>query len=211
MASFKKCRATVPPRSRKTPELIPEVSSKADFGAVPPAEGWEHIVFREDHYISVHRSVFIFAVVYRCFMHLETPRMFMTCEYSRNNWSALLQFFLQLVPPILMDYATWGRDDRYFTILPLLFAFSRVDFLGLALETATMTFSRPVGPREPTSALLCNHEMHIFTNVIGLQQMLNGNRVVGDQCVTIQPQEPVWWIIPGQNVQGHLQGNRVAR
>ncbi len=115
-----------------------------------------------------------------------------------------------------MDYATWGRDDRDFTILSLLFAFSRVDFLGLALEhcqtaTITMTFSRSVGPREPTSALLCNHEMHIFTNVIGLQQMLNGNRVVGDQCVTIQPQEPVWWIIPGQNVQGHLQGNPVAR
>lgn len=40
--------------------------------------------------------------------------------------------------------------------------------------------------------------------------MLNGNGVVGDQRIAIQPQEPVWWIIPGQDVQGHLQGKCVA-
>lgn len=40
--------------------------------------------------------------------------------------------------------------------------------------------------------------------------MLNGNGVVSDQRIAIQPQEPVWWIIPGQDVQGHLQGKCVA-
>jgi len=74
IASFKKCRATVPPRSRKTPELIPEVSSKADFGTVPLAPHLEHMVFREDWvkysvqtlatHVTVHISVFIFARVF---------------------------------------------------------------------------------------------------------------------------------------------------